>query len=61
VAPPNVELTNEDKSLYERWIQWNYEKFWEKNGKCPTKAEVVVIDDPQCKFHSVFGMSVADF
>ncbi|PVF99627.1 UDP-Glycosyltransferase/glycogen phosphorylase [Serendipita vermifera] len=47
VAPPNVELTSEDKSLYERWIRWNYEKFWEKKDKCPTKAEVVVIDDPQ--------------
>ena len=56
VAPPDACLHNHEKELFERWTEWNYNKYWKADSKgengitdgpSPIEAEVVVIDDPQ--------------
>lgn len=59
VAPEDTVLRPEDRKLFERWTEWNYNKYWaadgdgdagqEDAGRCPVEADVVVIDDPQRK------------
>ncbi|KZV97732.1 UDP-Glycosyltransferase/glycogen phosphorylase [Exidia glandulosa HHB12029] len=50
VAPPGTVLTKEEKELFERWTEWNYNKFWKDDSEereSPLKADIIVIDDPQ--------------
>lgn len=46
VNPPDVELREGDKHMFERWTDWNYEKYW-RGPDNPVRADIVVIDDPQ--------------
>lgn len=50
VNTPDVELTKEDKKLFETWTKWNFDKYWSHpvNGfSRAIDADVIVIDDPQ--------------
>jgi alpha,alpha-trehalose phosphorylase (configuration-retaining) len=52
VQKPDTELTDDDKALFEKWTEWNYDRYWKvaADGKPrPIDADVVVIDDPQRK------------
>jgi alpha,alpha-trehalose phosphorylase (configuration-retaining) len=46
VAPKDTQLRPENKQIFERWTEWNYEQFWKGEGG-PIDADIVVIDDPQ--------------
>ncbi|TFK46849.1 UDP-Glycosyltransferase/glycogen phosphorylase [Heliocybe sulcata] len=46
VNPPSITLGTEHKETFERWTDWNYERFW-RGPESPIRADVVVIDDPQ--------------
>ncbi len=43
VAPDGVELTEDDKEIYDTWVQENSEKF----SEVFSTADVIVVDDPQ--------------
>lgn len=60
VAPPDACLHSHEKELFERWTNWNYNKYWKgdskgdshvTDGPSPIEADVVVIDDPQRKLY----------
>ena len=62
VAPPGTCFHSQEKELFERWTEWNYDKYWKADskgdsevtdGSSPIEADVVVIDDPQRKCMSV--------
>lgn len=54
-------LRPEDRKLFERWTEWNYNRYWSADGdgdgvkvqdeekRCPISVDIVVIDDPQCE------------
>ena len=69
VAPLDTCLHNHEKELFERWTEWNYNKYWKADSKgdsgatdgpSPIEADVVVIDDPQRKFIFV-GMIIIQY
>jgi hypothetical protein len=51
VAKEGTKLEQEDKELFERWTEWNYERYWRgatpKGGRSPIDVDLIVIDDPQ--------------
>lgn len=47
----DLKLLNADQSCWTTWVQKNVFRYWAGNQKGPlVSANVVVIDDPQCKF-----------
>ncbi|KAJ1915414.1 hypothetical protein H4219_004344 [Mycoemilia scoparia] len=49
VAPNTDEsrLTDEDKDLWVRWCNDNFDRYWGENTGVVQKADVIIIDDPQ--------------
>lgn len=50
VAPPDVRLNDRDKQIFIDWSDDNAERFWLKPGGPIGNSDVIVIDDPQCKY-----------
>jgi hypothetical protein len=59
VAKEGTQLKPQDRELFEKWTEWNYNKYWDGAGKggdggqedeeIPIEADIAIIDDPQCK------------
>jgi len=44
IAAPCLDLTDDDKALWENWCEQNMEQFWKEPLK---QSSLIIIDDPQ--------------
>lgn len=47
VAPKDTEFTDANAATYEKWCMTNVDSYWKDEDSPVTKADVIVIDDPQ--------------